>query len=181
MLKKIVIAVIAVILCGGSLFAQELKIGKVNSEAIYQGYPRFRQAEDKLQREAKGWQTDRTKWEADMERLQNAILEKETSFKSGQAMFTDAKRKQALGEIDSLRTDFYTRTQQRQTYEQERYQRRRMELLQEVLEEVNLVITKLGETENYDFIVDAANGSIVYAKNPDELTEQVLHILQSQK
>ena len=74
--------------------------------------------------------------------------------------------------------DFNTRLQSQSAFEQERFTNRRAELLAEVFEEVNEVIVEMGETEGYDFIIDASNGTVVYAREPDDLNDQLLRRLQ---
>ena len=45
-------------------------------------------------------------------------------------------------------------------------------------EEVNQVIEEIGEESEFQIIIDAANGSIVYAKDPDDLNDQLIRRLQ---
>jgi outer membrane protein len=155
-----------------------LRIGVVNSEALYQTYPEFRKIEEKLAQEAEGMQAGRQAWIADMEKRQGAIGEKETQLNAGASTFSEKRKKQLQGEIDSLKLDLQERYNTQVTSEQEKMQKRKAELLSGVLESVNKKIDALGEAEDYDLIIDAANGTIVYARNPEDLTDKLLRRLK---
>lgn len=178
-MNKIILSLMVLLVLSVTLSAQEpIRIGTVNSELIVRGFPQFQVAEQQLGREVEQWRIERAAWEADMERLQATILEREGALQAGLNTFSDTKKARMRTEIDSLQADFYGRMQNQNALEQERLNRRRAELFGEVFETVNEVITEIGEDNNYDIIIDSANGTIVYAKEPDELTEQVLEALQ---
>jgi len=157
---------------------QQLKIGVVNSEVLVQSLPQFRSIEQTLAKEMEGIQKERASWEADMERLQNVITERENTLQAGQNTFSDEKKKKVQTEIDSLRKDFNGRLNQQMQMEQERFNQRKAELVNEVLEVVNASIEELGAQSSYDLIIDSANGTVVYARDPDDLTDQVMRVLK---
>lgn len=156
----------------------KLKIGVVNSEMLYQAYPQFRKMEEKLAREAEGWQAEREGWIQKMQKSEAAIEEKEKQLKAGANTFTEKKKQTMQSEIDSLKVDLQSRYTDQMTMEQERFQKRKAELLAGVLETVNKQIETLGEAEGYDLIIDAANGNIVYARDPEDLTDRLLRQLK---
>ena len=165
----------------------------INSELVVQTYPEFKKAEEQLGLEMQSWETERGSWEADMERLKLYISEREEVLRTGlkitiadreevlrtgQAALSDELKTSIQAEIDSLRQDYDTRLNYQITFEQERFNKRRAELLAGVFEIVNESIEELGEQNGYDFIIDSANGTVVYAKEPDDLNDQLLRILQ---
>jgi len=163
----------------GSAQAQGLKIGVINSEIVYQNYKEFKQAESQLSREIEGMQAERAGWEADMERLKKDIEERERKLAAGQNTLSESKKASMQAEADSLKQDFASRLSTQTTYEQERLNQRRAELLQGVIETVNKSIEEIGEQEGYDFIIDSANGTVVYAKNKEDLTSKLLEHLEN--
>lgn len=156
----------------------ELKIGVVNSEAVYQTYPEFRKIEERLAKEAEGMETARQGWISDMEKRQSSIEDKETQLKSGANTFSDKRKTQLQTEIDSLKMDLQKRYNDQVTSEQEKLQRRKAELLSGVLETVNKQIDTLGEQEGFDLIIDASNGTVVYARDPEDITDKLLRRLK---
>lgn len=176
-MTRIIIILAIITAFTGLTFGQELKLGVVASELIVQNYPRFQQAEEQLAREMQTWQNDRKAWESDMERLQKDIENSEEQLRNGK-MFSEKKKAEMQMSIDSLRYDFQMRIQKQSTAEQEKFTKRRAELLAEVFEVVNGVIEEIGTDNDYDFIIDASNGTVVYAKEPDDLNDELLRRLQ---
>ncbi len=157
---------------------QSLKIGVVNSEALYQAYPEFRKIEEKLAKEAEGMEASRKVWISDMEKRQASIGEKENQLKAGATTFAAARKASLQNEIDSLKMNLQQRYNDQVTAEQEKLQTRKAELLSGVLEAVNKQIDGLGEQEGYDLIIDASNGTVVYARDPEDLTDKLLRRLK---
>ena len=175
--KTLFLICILMTICG-SLYGQDFKIGVVNSELVMQSYPEFRRAEEQLGREVEAWQKERAGWETAMEALQENIIDRERRLEAGQTTFSDKRKKEMRSEIDSLRVAYQQSLQQQMTMEQEKFNQRRMELFAEVLEVVNQTIEEIGETQGYDLILDGANGTIVYAKEPNDITDELLRQLE---
>jgi len=157
---------------------QDLKIGVVNSEAIMQSYPEFRRAEEQLGREMESWQSERAGWETQMERMQKDIIDREKQIQTGQTSFSEQRKAGLQMVIDSLKIRYQEEISRQMSLEQERFNARRIELLAEVLEVVNQSIEDIGEEQDFDLILDASNGTIVYARNPEDITDILLRRLQ---
>jgi len=155
-----------------------LKIGVVNSELLYQSYPEFRRMESQLQKEAEGWQAEREGWIAQMQKSETVINDKESQLKAGANTFTEKRKAQLQTEIDSLKSSLQERYSQQMAMEQDRFAKRKAELLSGVLETVNQQIEALGAAEGFDFILDSSNGTIVYARDPEDLTDKLLRKLK---
>ena len=187
-MKRIIFPVLVTMLMAGWIGAQQmqgpvlpardLKIGVVNSEMVLQSYPEFRRAEEQLQREAQVWQSERAGWEADMERLGVEIKELEGRLMAGQNTFSEKKKINMHREIDSLMIDAQQRVNMQSAMEQERFQKRRAELMAGILEIVNESIEEIGKDNDFDFILDASNGTVVYARDPEDITDQLLRGLE---
>ena len=57
------------------------------------------------------------------------------------------------------------------------FYKKNLELTRPLIDKINAVIHKIGTDEEYDFILDAANGNIVHALPKYNLTDQVLEEL----
>lgn len=176
-MKTLVSTLIVLLTLAGSAICQELKTGMVALEVIIQNYPRFREVDAQLQREMTTYQVERKTWESDMERLKKDIEKKEEYLRTGK-MLSDQRKSQLANELDSLTTDFQMRINKKSTEEQEYFANRRNVLLADVLEEVNEYIKQIGEENGFDLIFDATNGTVVYAKDPVDLNDQLLMKLQ---
>lgn len=189
-MKNLLITFLMVMILSGVIAAQEvqgplesqavqkLKVGVVNSDMVLQNYPEFRRAEEQLGREVEGWRAERTSWEADMERLGMDVSEREGKLAKGLNILSETKKADLRRQIDSLKMDYQERMNRQMTMEQQRLQTRRAELLSGVLETVNDVIEEIGEANGFDFILDTSNGSIVYAKDTEDITDLLLRHLE---
>lgn len=175
-MNKIAITIAALFLLTGSLFAQ-VRIGVIDTDVILQEHPQLlKQAEAQLASEVKQWELARKPWEADMERLQADMIQKDAELKKGK-MLSDAKRISLQRQLDSLQADFQQRFQAQMAQDQERLQMRRAELLNEVFNSVREIVQEIGEADGYDLIIDSA-GAVIYARNPEDVTDSVLRSLQ---
>jgi len=57
------------------------------------------------------------------------------------------------------------------------FYRKQMEFSKPIIEKINTLIAKIGEDEGYDFIFDAASGSLVHALPKYDITNQILEEL----
>ena len=55
------------------------------------------------------------------------------------------------------------------------------ELTKPIIEKINKIIEKIAKDENYDYIMDARAGGVIYGKPAFDLTERVLDILNKEK
>lgn len=177
-ITNILVALIATISITTLSFAQDnLKIGVVNSEYIVGVYPKFREIEAQMNKEVENLKRDRVTWEKQMEKIQNLIMEQEGTLRAGATTFTEKRKMELMTSIDSLKQSFEYQVNERVAQDQEKLQNRKAELVSVVLEEVNEHIQVMGKERNYDIIFDSSNGTVVYAKDPDDLTELLLQKL----
>ena len=156
----------------------QLKIGVVHSELLMRELPQFKAAEAQLGKEMEVWQKERAIWEKQMENLQKTITDQEAALRAGQTTFSDKKKSELQASIDSMRADFSERLDRQMQMEQERFNQRRAELISGVLEIINAAIEDLGEHNGYDLIIDSSNGTIVYARDPQDLNDALLRKLK---
>lgn len=177
-MKSTLISIITALFFTSTAISQELKIGIIHSEIVVTNYPEFKRAEEQLKLEAQRWEMERSPWEADMERFKATILDQQAKLKAGENSFSDKRKAELASTIDSMETDYEKRLNDQMAFEQERFNQRRAELLTEVFEIVNQSIEQMGKDNDYDFIIDTSNGSVVYARDPDDLTDELLRRLQ---
>jgi len=177
-MKRVLFFLIMMLTFTGASFGQELKIGVVNSDLVMQTYPEFRRAEEQLNREVASWQEERADWEKKMTAAQEDIAERESKLQAGQSTFSEKRKGELKTQIDSMKVMLQQQFQMYMAGEQERYNKRRMELFSEVLEIVNETIEEIGEEQDYDFVLDGSSGTIVYAREPNDITDELLRLLQ---
>ncbi|MCX7726389.1 MAG: OmpH family outer membrane protein, partial [Chitinispirillaceae bacterium] len=55
------------------------------------------------------------------------------------------------------------------------------ELTKPIIEKINKIIEKIAKEENYDFILDARAGGVVFGKKVYDLNQRVLEALKKEK
>lgn len=149
-------------------FAQKLKLGYVHSQQILSSYKEAIDVQKKIDELDKQYQTEGRDLQENLRRLQE-------QYESQSLLLSDAKKKEKEAEIQNLMLKL-------QSFQQEKYNpqtgeiyKKQAELLQPVLDKINGIITKLGEAENYDLILDTAAGNILYVSDQvADLTQKIL-------
>lgn len=160
------------LLFAGSAWA-ELKIGYIDSEIIFSKYKGTKDAQKKFDKEAAAIQQKATDMEKEIQEMQQK-LEK-------QSLLLSETRKKELEEKMKKKYMEY------QQYVAENYGRdgkliaKNAQMTQPIIEEINRIIEKLATEENYDFILDAKMGGLVYADKKYDLTKRVLDILNKER
>jgi outer membrane protein len=148
----------------GPIFAEELRIGFINTDRIFREATTAKAAQAKLEQEF-------AKREKDLNDLGNTLKTASDKLEREAPTLSEAQRN----------------TRQRQLVEQDReFQRRRREFqedltvrkneeLQQVLERANRVVKQLAESEKYDVIFQEA----VYISPKHDITDKVLKTLNT--
>ncbi len=168
-MKKLLIAALIGILSASYAFA-ELKVGYINSDQILTEYEESVDAMSKLDAENKRLQEEFQKMQA---RFQDLSQE----FEKKKFVATDAWKTQKQQEMDQLSMDIQNYQMEKFGPQGEIYQREN-EYLGPVLEKINLILKKVGEEGNYDYIMDGAKGVLVFANPKHDLTNTVLYELR---
>ncbi|MDR3012932.1 MAG: OmpH family outer membrane protein [Chitinispirillales bacterium] len=150
----------------GSVSAQQLKIGYVNSERIFTQFEGTRVAQEQFNREV-------ARWEQEASQRQRQIMELREQLER-QSLLLSAERKKAIE--DSLRQMMMTH----ERFLQEKFGQRgevltrNEQLTRPILERIQAIIERIAKDENYDFIFDHRAGGLVFAKPAYDLTDRVL-------
>jgi outer membrane protein len=153
-------------LATGTVSAQELKIGYVNSERILRDSMPARAATQKLEQEF-------TKRDRELQDLGAKLKSSAERFEKDGPVLTEADRARRQRELTELDRDF----QKRQREFREDLNQRRNEELQALLERAQKIVRQLAEQEKYDLIVQDA----VYFSGRVDITDKVLRVLNNGK
>ena len=158
--------VAAMALTATSGFAQESKVGYINTQRITTESAPAKAAQAKLEAEFSKRQKDL----ADVQQSLKAMSEK---FERDAPAMSEAQRTTRQKEFAEQNRDF----QRKQREFQEDLNLRKNEELQQVLERANRVIRQVAETEKYDLIIQEA----VYINPKHDITDKVLSGLNNAK
>lgn len=154
----------ALVLVLGSSFAQESKVGYINTQRITTESALAKSAQAKLEQEF-------SKRQKDLTDLQQSLKSMSEKFERDAPAMSEAQRVARQKEFAEQNRDF----QRKQREFQEDLNGRRNEELQKVLEAANRAVKQVAEGEKYDLVLQ----EVVYSSTRHDITEKVLKILNT--
>ena len=153
-----------------SISFSETKIGYIDSQIIMSEYEDVRQVQVELEKEQKRLQTVYEKKLVSLDSLK-------TAYQTGSIILSEQKKIQMENNIRQKEQEIQQWQLQYFGPEGELYKLQN-QLLAPILNTIDSVIKKIGEERSYDYIFDAVQGSIVYALDSHNLTQEVLDELK---
>jgi outer membrane protein len=145
-------------------YAQELKVGVVNSDRILRDSTPARAAMQKLEAEF-------AKRDKDLQEIGARLKSSAERFEKDGPVMTETDRIRRQRELADMDREF----QRKQREFREDFNQRRNEELQALLERTNRIIRQMAEQEKYDIILQEA----VYFNPRIDITEKVLRALNN--
>ena len=162
--KKLALLALALSTLGATAFAQDSKIGYINTQRITTESAIAKAAQVKLEQEF----SRRGKELGDLQASLKTFSEK---FERDTPTMTESQRGSRQKEFAELNRDF----QRKQREYQEDLNGRRNEELQQVLEKATKAVRVVADAEKYDLVIQ----EVVYSNTKHDITEKVLKILNS--
>jgi outer membrane protein len=172
-MRNITAALLAVACVAAPNVLAELKIGYIDSKAILAKYQGLTDAQAKLDKEVAKWDQALSKRYKDIKDLKD-LIEKQSLIMS------DERRKTLQDSLDQMVTQ--ARLEERKIYGPKGdVDTKNEELSKPVVEKINQILTRIAKEENFDFILDARAGGVVYALPKYDLSDKVLMLLNKEK
>ena len=162
--KKLALIALALSIMGTAAFAQDSKIGYINTQRITTESAIAKAAQVKLEQEF----SRRGKELGDLQASLKTFSDK---FERDTPTMTESQRGSRQKEFAELNRDF----QRKQREYQEDLNGRRNEELQQVLEKATKAVRVVADAEKYDLVIQ----EVVYSNTKHDITEKVLKILNS--
>jgi len=159
---------LALLFGAGTLDAQALKIGYVNSQQILATSSEAAAAEERFNQEMQGFQAQVQRLEQELEGLQ-------ARYQQQQLTLSPEARANREQQIQLKLQEYQTTAQQLQ----QQADQRRAELVQPVVDKVTAIIETMREEGQYHLILDVAAGSIISADTTLDLTPEVMRRLSA--
>jgi outer membrane protein len=167
--RSMIIAAGLLVAATASFVLAEMKIGYINSEEIFARYEGTKDAQDKFNKEVAKWEQDASDRQKAMKDMKEQLEKQSLLLSSDRKKELEAQLQQKLIEYQEfLQTKFGQKGDAISKNE---------ELTKPIVEKINVVIEKIAKEENYDYILDARSGGVVFAKKTYDLTERVITIL----
>lgn len=173
LMRNIILALTAVICIAATGAFAELKIGYIDSKAILAKYQGLTEAQGKLDKEVAKWDQNLSKRYKDIKDLKE-LIEKQS------LILSDERKKALQDSLDQMVTQ--ARQEERKIYGPKGdVDTKNEELSKPVIDKINQILARIAKEENFDFILDARAGGVVYALPKYDLSERVLMLLNKEK
>jgi len=153
-----------------SFMFADVKIGYIDSNEIMTKFEEVRQVQVSLEKEQR-------KLQSEMENLIQQLDSLKQEYDRQRLLMSDSRRQEKEQEL--------IRSEQRiQKFQMEKFgpegeiYRKQNQLLKPVLAKIDDAIQAVGKRQQYDYIMDAVGGAIVYALDSNNLTEDVIEELR---
>ncbi len=161
-MKKIVLTLAGLLMMAAATFAQSPKLGYINSQELLQSMPEMTKSEGELKTLAKSYEDQLVTMNQELEK-------KYKDFQAGDKTMTEAVREVKTRELQDLQA----RMESTKESAQEKIQKRKKELYDPILEKADKAIRAVATEKNYDYIFDASAGSLLFAKESENVLDAV--------
>ncbi len=153
----------------------ELKIGYIDSQALMEQLPEFREAQQSLMQLKQDYENQAQDRDLKLRKMQE-------DFKRQELLLSEARKAE-------MQAEFEEKVQQLQLFTQEKLgpegelMRKNIELMEPIFNRINDAIKLLAEDLGYDYVLDSAaqSASLVYANEKYDLTETLIESMEKQK
>lgn len=159
---KTLLLILILSLSGFGINAQNKKMGHINSNDLLLLMPERKEAETKIQEEAK-------KLEQQLSTMTAEYQTKVTDYQTNSATMTDLIKQTKAKEIQDLEQ----RIQDFQQNAQESLQKKEQELLKPIIEKAKKAIEDVAKEGGYGYVFDTSAGVILYSPEGDNVMSLV--------
>jgi outer membrane protein len=164
------VGLLVIVSASNLVFAQQIKIGYVNSDRILAEYDEAKEAQAKLDIEAK-------KLEDQYRGMLGKLDSLNRDYERQKMIMSESRRTTKENEISQLQQNIQKFQVDKMGPQGEIYQKQ-AELVGPVLDKIKAVIEKIGKENKYDYIFDTVAGNILYAEPVHDLTDKILYELK---
>jgi outer membrane protein len=159
-------AVVAVMCFAGSGAAQDIKLGYIDSERIFNEYKAVGEAQQQFDRDVEAWKKEAEQTERELQAMQEEL-------ESQRLLLSEKALQEKEAALQTMASE-YERFIQSVWGPTGKIAQRNAELTRPIMEKVRQVVDKLAAEQGFSLIFDAADGNIVYGEKSLDLTDQVL-------
>lgn len=158
------LALVLFTLVGGTARADDLKIGVLDIQGIFQEYEGYSEA-------LKIFNKDMESWQAQKQQMMDDLMEARENFEVQRLMMTPETQREREAEIAQAEGELYQ-------FEQEKFgpqgeaARRNMELSEPIYERIRVAVKEIAEEDGYDLVFDVS-GVLLYWRPETSLDERV--------
>ena len=159
-------AVLSCVALAGPARAQNVRIGFVDSQRIFNEYKSAQEAQDRFSREIQSWRTEADDRRRQVDELRNELKDQDPLLSEAKKLEKESTLQKAVSDYDRFVQDFWGPNG--------KVQRLNDEITREVIGKVRDAVELLANREGYDLVLDAADGNVIFGVKSLDLTQRVL-------
>lgn len=167
-MKRLSILIMA-LLCLSGIFAQNVKLGYVNTDRILLD-------SNEATEISRLFNLDRQNWSNQIREKDTEIQRMERDFEIRRLSISEASKRELQTQIDARKQEA-GRLLEEYFGDGGRAEVRYRELIDPLTKKIHDIITKIAKDENYTMILDVSMGVVLYATPSIDLTDQILQEL----
>jgi outer membrane protein len=160
------LALLACAALAGPARAQNVRIGFVDSQRIFNEYKSAQEAQDRFSREIQSWRTEADDRRRQVDELRNELKDQDPLLSEAKKLEKESTLQKAVSDYDRFVQDFWGPNG--------KVQRLNDEITREVIGKVRDAVELLANREGYDLVLDAADGNVIFGVKSLDLTQRVL-------
>jgi outer membrane protein len=146
--------------------AQNVRIGFIDSQRIFNEYRSAQEAQDRFSREIQSWRTEADDRRRQVDELRNELKDQDPLLTEAKRLEKESALQKAVSDYDRFVQDFWGPNG--------KVQRLNDEITREVIGKVRDAVELLANREGYDLVLDAADGNVIFGVKSLDLTQRVL-------
>jgi outer membrane protein len=146
--------------------AQNVRIGFIDSQRIFNEYKSAQEAQDRFAREIQSWRTEADDRRRQVDELRNELKDQDPLLTEAKRLEKESALQKAVSDYDRFVQDFWGPGG--------KVQRLNDEITREVIGKVRDAVELLANREGYDLVLDAADGNVIFGIKSLDLTQRVL-------
>jgi len=166
------IFLLLIVLLGWNQSYAQNKIRYIDSQRILSDFPEAQEVQKRLDEIRAGYESEYNtmlqQYEALVKEIENQSL-----------LLSPEKKAEKENEAQELAMNIEQFRYQKLGPQGELY-KKNMELTQPLYDKINQIIQRVGEEEDYDYILDVVPGSVLYAKPMYDITNRIIEELSKQ-
>jgi len=160
------LAVLACAALAGPARAQNVRIGFVDSQRIFNEYKSAQEAQERFSREIQSWRTEADDRRRQVDELRNELKDQDPLLSEAKKLEKESTLQKAVSDYDRFVQDFWGPNG--------KVQRLNDEITRDVIGKVRDAVELLANREGYDLVLDAADGNVIFGVKSLDLTQRVL-------
>ncbi len=158
--------VTASLLASSPAAAQNVRLGFVDSQRIFETYKGAQEAQERFGREISAWRTEADERRKALDVLRNEIKDQEALATDSKKIEQESALSKSVSEYDRFVQEFWGPGG--------RVQRMNDEMTREVIGKIRDAVETIAYREGYDLVLDAADGNVIFGVKGLDLTDRVL-------